>query len=50
MSLQQWHKAPDISGPVALPIFTLLGYGIPAIMYRQAEKQSLVERLREGAL
>ena len=33
-----------------LPIFTLLGYGIPAIMYRQAEKQSLVERLREGAL
>ena len=36
--------------PVLLlvPIFDLLGYGIPAIMYRQASKQSVVERLREA--
>ena len=31
-----------------IPIFALLGYGIPAIMYRQAAKQSVVERLREA--
>ena len=31
-----------------LPIFALLGYGIPAILYRQAAKQSVVERLREA--
>ena len=31
-----------------LPIFLLLGYAIPAIMYRHAEKQSVVERLREA--
>ena len=36
--------------PVLLlvPIFALLGYAIPAIMYRQASKQSVVERLREA--
>ena len=36
--------------PVLLlvPMFALLGYGIPAIMYRQAAKQSVVERLRES--
>ena len=28
-------------------VFALLGYAIPAIMYRHAEKQSVVERLRE---
>lgn len=32
---------------LTLPVFALLGYGIPAIMYRQAAKQSVVERLRE---
>lgn len=31
-----------------IPIFALLGYAIPAIMYRQAAKQSVVERLRES--
>ena len=31
-----------------IPIFALLGYAIPAIMYRQAAKQSVVERLREA--
>lgn len=31
-----------------LPIFLLLGYAIPAIMYRHAGKQSVVERLREA--
>lgn len=31
-----------------IPIFVLLGYGIPAIMYRHAAKQSVVERLREA--
>ena len=31
-----------------IPIFVLLGYGIPAIMYRHAAKQSIVERLREA--
>lgn len=30
-----------------IPIFLLLGYAIPAIMYRHAAKQSVVERLRE---
>ena len=36
--------------PVLLlvPMFALLGYAIPAIMYRQAAKQSVVERLREA--
>ena len=33
---------------LALPVFALLGYVIPAIMYRQAAKQSIVERLRES--
>ena len=33
---------------LALPVFTLLGYAIPAAMYRQAAKQSVVERLRES--
>lgn len=32
---------------LTLPVFALLGYGIPAIMYRHAAKQSVVERLRE---
>ena len=31
-----------------IPIFTLLGYAIPAVMYRQAAKHSVVERLRES--
>ena len=31
-----------------IPIFALLGYVIPAIMYRHAAKQSIVERLREA--
>lgn len=36
--------------PVLLlvPMFALLGYVIPAIMYRHAAKQSIVERLREA--
>ncbi|MGM9573204.1 MAG: ABC transporter permease [Hominicoprocola sp.] len=36
--------------PVLLivPVFALLGYSIPAVMYRQAAKQSVVERLREA--
>ena len=29
-----------------LPVFLLLGYAIPAVMYHQAAKQSVVERLR----
>ena len=31
-----------------LPVFVLLGCGIPAIMYRQASRQSVMERLREA--
>lgn len=31
-----------------LPIFALLGYCIPAMMYHHAAKQSVVERLREA--
>ena len=31
-----------------LPVFLLLGYATPAVMYRQAAKQSVVERLRES--
>lgn len=31
-----------------LPVFALLGYVIPAIMYHHAAKQSVVERLRES--
>ena len=36
--------------PVLLivPVFALLGYAIPVIMFRQAAKQSVVERLREA--
>lgn len=33
---------------LALPVFALLGYVIPAIMYHHAAKQSVVERLREA--
>ena len=33
---------------LALPVFALLGYAIPAIMYRHAARQSVVERLREA--
>lgn len=32
---------------LTLPVFALLGYAIPAMMYRHAAKQSVVERLRE---
>lgn len=32
---------------LVIPIFALLGFTIPSIMYRQAAKQSVVERLRE---
>lgn len=31
-----------------IPVFALLGYVIPARMYRHAAKQSVVERLREA--
>ena len=36
--------------PVLLmvPVFALLGYAIPSIMYAQASKQSVVERLRQA--
>ena len=36
--------------PVLLlvPAFVLLGYAIPALMYRQTARQSVVERLREA--
>ncbi|WP_235229420.1 ABC transporter permease [Oscillibacter valericigenes] len=36
--------------PVLLivPVFALLGYAIPAVMYRQAARQSVVERFREA--
>lgn len=32
-----------------LPVFALLGYAIPAVVYRQIAKHSIVERLREIA-
>lgn len=32
---------------LAIPVFALLGWLIPSIMYRQAARQSVVERLRE---
>lgn len=32
---------------LSVPVFALLGLGIPGIMYRQTEKYSIVERLRE---
>lgn len=31
----------------AIPVFAMLGWGIPKIMYHHTEKQSIVERLRE---
>lgn len=31
----------------AIPVFALLGWGIPAVMYRHTGKKSIVERLRE---
>ena len=33
---------------VLIPIFTLLGFAIPRLVYRAVEKQTLVERLREA--
>ena len=33
---------------LAIPVFALLGYAIPTLMYAQAAKQSVVERLREA--
>ncbi len=33
---------------VLIPIFTLLGFAIPRLVYRVVEKQTLVERLREA--
>ena len=33
---------------LAVPVFALLGAAIPAVMYRHATKQSVVERLREA--
>jgi len=30
-----------------LPVFALLGWLIPAILYKRLSKQSIVERLRE---
>ena len=33
---------------LAVPVFALLGYAIPTIMYAQAARQSVVERLREA--
>ena len=33
---------------LAIPVFALLGYAIPTIMYPQAARQSVVERLREA--
>ena len=33
---------------LAIPVFALLGYAIPTIMYAQAARQSVVERLREA--
>ena len=32
----------------ALPVFALLGWLIPAAVYRRTAKHSVVERLREG--
>ena len=33
---------------LAIPVFALMGYAIPTIMYAQAARQSVVERLREA--
>ena len=33
---------------LAIPVFAVLGYAIPSIMYGQTAKQSIVERLREA--
>ena len=33
---------------LTIPVFVLLGCGIPSAMYRQTAKQSVVERLREA--
>ena len=33
---------------IAIPVFALLGYAIPSIMYGQTAKQSIVERLRKA--
>ena len=47
-----WFYSPHITMlPVlaSIPAFALLGWLIPTILYRQAAKQSVVERLREVA-
>lgn len=33
---------------VMIPVFALLGYAIPAVMYRHSARHSVVERLRES--
>jgi putative ABC transport system permease protein len=33
---------------IVVPIFALLGWLIPSIMYKQTSKHSIVERLREN--
>lgn len=33
---------------IAIPVFILLGWSIPSVIYRQASKQSVVDRLREA--
>lgn len=33
---------------ISIPVFALLGFAIPSIIYGQTSKQSVVERLREG--
>ena len=33
---------------ITIPVFALLGWSIPSVIYRQTSKQSVVERLREA--
>ena len=34
--------------PLAIPVFALLGFAIPSVVYGQTAKRSVVERLREA--
>lgn len=33
---------------ITIPIFAILGFGIPSVIYHQTSKQSIIEQLREA--
>ena len=51
LEIMFWFFSPDFTVTLvlaAVPAFVLMGWLIPSAMYRQAAKQSIVDRLREA--